>query len=168
MIWSLAPRLRLARSSVTDRDTAIREAVGADAPRLGDLHGQGFERAWGIGEFESLLSEPNVLGHLAEGRFKRACGFVLSRLAQDEAEILSIVVAIKARRLGVGAALLERHLAALTQRGVRRLFLEVEEENDAACALYRRYGFGMVGKRSSYYKKADGSRPAALVMRRDF
>lgn len=146
---------------------STRSARTADAGRLASLHGEGFERGWGPGEFEQLLSDESVLGHIAEARFSRPRGFVLSRIAGDEAEILSVVVSIRSRRQGVAAMLLGQHLSALRQRGVTIVFLEVEEGNHAAIALYRRYAFETVGKRSSYYKRADGSSPAALVMRRD-
>ena len=146
---------------------AVRATRTTDASRLAKLHAEGFERGWGAGEFEQLLSDETVIGHVAEARFLRMRGFVLSRVAGPEAEILSIVVSAKARGRGAGALLLGRHLAALQQRGVAALFLEVEEGNAAAIALYRRYAFETVGKRGSYYKRADGSRPAAIVMRRD-
>ena len=47
------------------------------------------------------------------------------------------------------------------------LFLEVDETNTAAIALYRRLGFRKVGQRKAYYDAGDGSKNAALVMRLD-
>ena len=146
---------------------ALRGARTADAGRLASLHAEGFERGWGTGEFEQLLAERNVIGHVAESRFRSPRGFVLSRIAAEEAEILSIVVSLKARGRGVGALLLGQHLSALQHHGVRALFLEVEDGNRSAIALYHRYAFETVGKRGSYYKRADGSSPSALVMRRN-
>jgi ribosomal-protein-alanine N-acetyltransferase len=141
----------------------------SQARQVAALHHEGgFARLWEPGECAALLADPAVL---AEGVFSRGsnepAGFVLSRLAADEAEILSIVVARSGRRSGCGRALLAAHLAQLAARGVRRLFLEVEEGNAAAIALYQRFGFAMVGRREGYYPKADGSRAAALVMRLD-
>ena len=94
------------------------------------------------------------------------CGFILSRIAADEAEILSIVIAKNARRKGVGGQLLTTHLSALAQSGAQTVFLEVDELNVSALALYRHFGFEKVGERKAYYKRKDGSSPAALVMRR--
>ena len=45
------------------------------------------------------------------------------------------------------------------------LFLEVEEGNAPARALYVKRGFVEVGRRNAYYKKADGSAASAIVMR---
>lgn len=146
--------------------TYVRPARSGDAHALARLHAEGFERGWSAGEFEQLLSDRSVLGLVCAGGLGAPAGFVLARIAADEAEILSIVVARSSRRQGVGAALLTHLLSSLAQHRVAALFLEVEEENAAAIALYRHFGFGEVGKRKSYYKRADGSSPAALVMRR--
>eukprot|EP01042_Synura_sphagnicola_P035465 gene35465-biopygen34027 len=91
----------------------------------------------------------------------------MSRVAADEAEVLSIVVAGDRRRSGLGQTLLCAHMAQLAARGATRLFLEVEDGNAPAIALYRRLGFETVGRREGYYPKPDGTRVAALVMRRD-
>ncbi|WP_244494845.1 GNAT family N-acetyltransferase [Bosea sp. Root483D1] len=139
------------------------------ARRVAALHHQGgFARLWEPGECAALLTDPAVV---AEGVFigstSEPCGFVMSRIASDEAEILSIVVAGGRRRSGLGQTLLCAHLAQLAARRVARLFLEVEEGNAPAIALYNRLGFEIVGRREGYYPKLDGSRVAALVMRRD-
>ena len=133
------------------------------------LHHQGgFARLWEPGECAALLADRAVV---TEGVFlgsaSEPCGFVMSRIAADEAEILSIVVAGGRRRSGLGQTLLCAHMAQLAGRGTARLFLEVEEGNAPAIGLYRRLGFETVGRREGYYPKPDGSRVAALVMRRD-
>ncbi len=92
-------------------------------------------------------------------------GFVLSRFAADEAEILTIAVAPEWRRCGIGTLLLAPHLAGLAALRVNRLFLEVDVENIAARALYAGFGFEQVGERKAYYRTADDRLAAALVMR---
>ena len=69
--------------------TIVEPATLRDAPRLAQLHGASFHRGWGEGEFESMLTERNTLVHrLRLGR--KTIGFAVSRMAADEAEILSI------------------------------------------------------------------------------
>lgn len=95
-------------------------------------------------------------------------GFVMSRRAADEAEILTIAVEPKARGGGLATALLGSHLSRLSRFGVSALFLEVDEANAPALALYRRFGFQQVGRRAAYYAKADGSRANALILKLNF
>jgi [ribosomal protein S18]-alanine N-acetyltransferase len=145
---------------------AIEPATLRDAPRLAQLHGASFHRGWGEGEFESMLVERNTLVHrLRIGR--KTIGFAVSRLAADEAEILSIAVALSHRGRGLSRDLLLTHLGHLAGRGVRKVFLEVEENNQPARRLYHWAGFGIVGRRERYYREADGEQLDALLMRRD-
>ena len=91
---------------------------------------------------------------------------MLARLAADEAEILTIAVDPAARDKGVGRALLAANLRQATNAGARAMFLEVDAGNAAALALYKRLGFAKVGERPGYYRRKDGVRATAVVMRR--
>jgi ribosomal-protein-alanine N-acetyltransferase len=145
---------------------AIEPADLRDAARLAQLHGAAFHRGWDEGEFEGMLTERNTLVHrLRIGR--RIVGFAVSRLAADEAEILSIAVAADHRGRGLSRDLLLTHLGHLAGRGVRTVFLEVEENNQPARRLYARAGFAVVGRRKRYYQEASGQQLNALLMRRD-
>ena len=88
-------------SGLWSGDTALVEpATLRDAPKLAQLHGASFHRGWGEGEFENMLSERNTLVHrLRLGR--KIIGFAASRMAADEAEILSIAVAASHRGRGL-------------------------------------------------------------------
>ena len=92
---------------------------------------------------------------------------LLARLAAGEGEILTIAVARAYRRLGLGRDLMEAVLRELHAERAEALFLEVDENNRAAIALYRRLGFREVARRPAYYAHEDGPKSAALVMRRD-
>ena len=146
--------------------TAVEPASLRDAPALARIHGASFHRGWGEGEFESMLTERNTLVHrLRMGR--KIVGFSISRLAADEAEILSIAVAASYRGRGLSGKLLLTHLGHLAGRGVRTVFLEVEENNQPARRLYERAGFAVVGRRERYYRQSGGEPLNALLMRRD-
>ena len=147
--------------------TAVVEpATLRDAARLAQLHGASFHRGWGEGEFEVMLSERNTLVHrLRQGR--KVIGFAVSRMAADEAEILSIAIDANSRGRGLSRNLLMTHLGHLAGRGIRTIFLEVEENNAPAVRLYTRAGFQTVGRREQYYRDATGAKLNALVMQRD-
>jgi|HubBroStandDraft_6_1064221.scaffolds.fasta_scaffold119181_3 ribosomal-protein-alanine N-acetyltransferase len=148
------------------RAPAVSPAGPQDAPQFAALHAAAFQRGWSAEEFERLLIEPNVVADRAMAG-SRLAGFVLSRLAADQAEILSIAVAVRDRRRGLAGKLLDVHLHRLTGYGTRSLFLEVDERNLAARRLYAGFGFAQVGVRKSYYAQADQDTGAALVLRRD-
>lgn len=133
------------------------------------LHRQGgFARCWEPGECAALLADDSVAADgVFPGQASRPAGFVMSRQAADEAEILSIVIAPGQRRSGLAANLLGAHLSRLAGKGVAQVFLEVEEGNVAAERLYRHLGFREVGRRKGYYPKPDGTRATAIAMRLD-
>jgi ribosomal-protein-alanine N-acetyltransferase len=122
---------------------------------LAQLHGSCFREGWSAETFERLLASPGSFALLA--RHDTAdIGFVLARIAADEAEILSVGVAAPARRQGFAAQMI---LAAATQAdkaGATKMFLEVGTENAAAQALYRKLGFQEVGRRRGYYRDGSG------------
>src|SRR3954469_24367164 len=136
------------------------------ASDIAAVHAQAFRRGWSEEEVDALLTDRAVLGDCASLNGKFA-GFILSRRAADEAEILSVAVSDKQRGHGVGRALLDLHLRRLAGIGARAVFLEVEEGNEPAFRLYRRAGFRQVGQRPNYYPQAGGRTAAALILRRD-
>ncbi len=135
------------------------------ASDIAGLHAQAFRRGWSEEEVNALLTDRAVLGDCATIKGKFA-GFILSRRAVDQAEILSVAVPDVLQRHGVGRALLDMHLRRLAGMGARALFLEVEERNEPALRLYRRAGFRQVGQRPNYYPQP-GGQTAALILRRD-
>jgi ribosomal-protein-alanine N-acetyltransferase len=151
------------------RDYALEPLVAADSPAIAEIHSEDFVRPWTDGEFASLLSQEAVFGFAARETGHGGAppvGFVLARLAAGEGEILTVAVARAHRRQGLGWRLMDAVLRELHSQRAEALFLEVDETNAAAIALYRRLGFFEVGKRPSYYGTGEG-RSGALVMRRD-
>ena len=139
-------------SELRDRDLAAAAA----------LHAASFRRGWSEHEFARLIGDRNVVGHRTTAG-TALVGFILSRLAADEAEILSVAIAQAWRGRGLSRPLLDLHLRRLAGLGVRTVFLEVGENNQPALRLYGRAGFYEVGRRPGYY---DGG-VNALTLRRD-
>lgn len=131
-------------------------------------HLGGFARGWEPAECAAMLAEAAIVTDgVFSGDATEPSGFVMSRKAADEAEILSIVVVPGQRGSGFGRSLLSAHLGQLAASGVTQVFLEVEEGNVAAERLYRHFGFREVGRRKGYYPKPDGTRATAVTMRLD-
>ncbi len=132
---------------------------------LSDLHGQVFaDEGWSEADWRALLGVPGAFGWLCLDEQEAPLAFLLGRHAGGEAEILTLGVLEGARGRGIGAALVAAFQERLRREGVRVAYLEVAESNRAALALYRRCGFGAVGRRDDYYKRPDG-REHALVLR---
>src|SRR5262249_11736721 len=137
-----------------------------DATAIASLHAASFRRGWSDGEIEGLLQDRAVIAHRATAG-RALAGFILSRIAADEAEILSVAVKSAWRRRGIARALLALHMRRLAGMGVRTIFLEVDQDNVPALKLYQRAGFHEVGKRPAYYRDAVGHGSSALILRRD-
>ena len=60
------------------------------------------------------------------------------------------------RGRGVGSALLAAAIESARERGLHKLSLAVFAHNDAAIALYRKFGFVEEGRRVKQYRRASG------------
>ncbi|MCC7350987.1 MAG: GNAT family N-acetyltransferase [Phycisphaerales bacterium] len=65
--------------------------------------------------------------------------------------IYSLAVDEKWRGRKIGQRLLEGLIRRLSDRGARRIYLEVDQQNAAALKLYQRLGFRCIGKLADYY-----------------
>ncbi len=121
---------------------------------LAALHMACFPDAWNAAAISALLVKPGTLAYAHED------GFVLARVAGNEAEILTLAVAPAARGRGLGRALLQAVITKAAAMGANSMFLEVGVDNPAAMSLYAGLGFSTVGTRKAYYNGRD-----ALVLR---
>lgn len=154
-------------SSLFNRsEPSITEANTRDASAIAALHDKSFRRGWSEQEVEGLLLDRHVIAHRATGGAKLD-GFILSRLVEDEAEILSVAVAERQRGRGLARKLLNLHLRRLAGLGARTIFLEVDEHNVPALRLYRNAGFQEISRRPGYYPSVGTTAATALILRRD-
>ena len=149
--------------------TSLVNLTVRDAEQLGEIHAAAFARTWSAHDFALLLAERNVIGlglrRRSWFRGNRIVGFVLVRIAADEAEILTIAVHPYERRRGFGRLLMEEALRRLYRERVASCFLEVDRANAAAVGLYAALGYQVVGERKSYYGSSPSGDGTALVMR---
>ncbi|PFG74026.1 ribosomal protein S18-alanine N-acetyltransferase [Tepidiforma thermophila] len=82
-------------------------------------------------------------------------------LMVDQAHIVTVAVRPELQRRGYGRLVLHGLIELANAAGMDSVTLEVRVSNDAARALYRRYGFYEVGVRKRYY--AD-NREDAIIM----
>ncbi len=144
---------------------SIRKANLSEIPAIAALHAQCFAQVWDEDFLGRILAHPGAVAFIA-ATDNAPAGFVVTRAAAGEAEILSIGVLPAMRRLGFGAALIRAACLSADESGMLEVFLEVSVENRAARELYSRFGFREVGRRSDYYEEAVGAARDALVLRR--
>ena len=82
-------------------------------------------------------------------------GFIVWRVAADEAEIISIGVAPDARRNGIAETMIFLMEQELKKQSIVNVFLEVSEVNTPAKNLYKKCGFKPTGRRPKYYDGTD-------------
>jgi ribosomal-protein-alanine N-acetyltransferase len=147
------------------RHTSILWASPEHAAELAQLHAGLFAKAWDTESFLRLLGHPGSTAFLARvSTPQQTVGFILSQLAADEAEILTIGVRKDSQRRGIAHRLVEATARAAKKAEVRRLFLEVGQSNVAAIALYKKLGFQQIGQRKGYYEHPGAPPEDALVL----
>lgn len=117
-------------------------------------------QAWSKQSFSELLVQPSVQLYQHE-----TCGFLLTRTAADEMEILTIAVLPSHQRRGIATRLMQQALSTIEHSMITRCFLEVEAQNQPAISCYKRLNFEVIATRKDYYQNEQG-RSDALVMQR--
>jgi [ribosomal protein S18]-alanine N-acetyltransferase len=140
--------------------------AGVDhAEDIAGCHRTLFAEAWDKPTFEGLLSDPTSTSLIARhGNPQETVGFIVGRLAADEAEILTFGVTKDWQRHGVGKRLLEGMARAAKRAEAKRIFLEVAADNLPATVLYSRMGFRESGRRVGYYVRTGQPAADALVL----
>lgn len=131
---------------------AVRAIQPCDVTAILQIQSSGNEAAqWSRHAYENLfLASTSELGWVAENG---GCviGFIVTRQATNELEILNLAIAPAARRQGAGKALLQHAFAHASEHGAQKIFLEVRASNLAARGFYSSQGFINAGRRPNYY-----------------
>ncbi|WP_299296348.1 GNAT family N-acetyltransferase [uncultured Erythrobacter sp.] len=99
---------------------------------------------------------------IAANSVEEAAGFVLTRHAADEEELLLIAVLPDHRGKGLGATMVNHLFKEARRRGTTRIFLEMRRGNPAV-HLYLKLGFEPIGERPKYYRLETGERVDAIT-----
>ena len=114
-------------------------------PIAAKIHHKCFDKGWNEKEFTKLLALPTSRLWMTEE------GFLLCSEVADEMEILTICVLPEFRRQHIAQDLLFELFRYAKAQKVKRIFLEVAEDNEAARKLYQASGFKQTGRREGYY-----------------
>ena len=86
---------------------------------------------------------------------EKLVGYGSVQLVLDEGNINNIAVDENFRHKGVASGILNNIIARCKDKNVTVMFLEVNEHNVGAIALYTKFGFEKIGERKNYYKSGN-------------
>lgn len=133
-----------------------------DFEQIKDILQEEFDEFWKPSILKSELESLNSKYIVAKENDK-IVGFAGIILLPDDAEITNIVTKKSERKKGIGNLLLAKIIEmARKERSV--ISLEVNEKNEIAIELYKKYGFEKVGIRKKYYNGTDN----AIIMTKNF
>ena len=78
-------------------------------------------------------------------------GYIVARMGADELHINNVAVRDEYRRQGIGQDLLGKIIEQGRLLGTPVAFLELRAGNNAALALYQKWGFKVTARRKNYY-----------------
>lgn len=139
----------------------IRRMVEADVPAVHEIDELSFTLPWPERSFRfELTSNPASRCWVAVAD-DRIAAMAVIWLIVDEAHVATIATHPDFRRQGIGEKLLKHALQSALEEGAVRSFLEVRASNEAAQAMYHRFGYIEDGRRPRYYK--DNGEDAILM-----
>ena len=141
------------------QDLQIRRLTYADLPQVIAIERRAFPTPWSLAMFVLELSKPSGIC-LAAMIDERIVGYLVCSRYDTVWHLMNVAVDPARRREGVASTLMT-HLFDTADRPHEQYTLEVRESNDAAIALYERFGFRGAGHRRAYYHD---NREDALIM----
>ena len=139
----------------------IREMRESDLEEVLEIEKKSFADPWSRKLFKETLSFPHSVNFVLRESTGALLGYINFYLIGEEAHMLNLAIRPDFRKKGVATHLLHYAIDFLKHRKAANFFLEVREGNRDAIALYRKFGFQMIGRRKRYYVETNED---ALVM----
>jgi ribosomal-protein-alanine N-acetyltransferase len=145
---------------VSDRKSAVALSIEAmkaeDLPEVLSIADDPQGIAWTKGIFEKELvthfSHNLICRAVLQTGEKAMAGFISFWVVAGEVHLHNVAVRVDLRRRGIGSRLMDEMFRTARAHGAARVTLELRESNQAAGALYRRFGFLETGRRPGYYQ----------------
>ena len=142
----------------------LEQMTDAHVAQIAQLEKQCFSDPWSEKSVASELNNRLSLWLVAlDGA--TVAGYIGSQSVGDEADMMNVAVHPDYRRRGIARELVMGLVAALGEKGVHSLALEVRASNAPAIALYEQLGFTQVGRRPNYYRNP---KEDALILRKEW
>ena len=145
---------------MTDEPIVIVRFEPDDLDQMMAIEVRAFTAPWSRQTYEDLVTLDSIHIWVAK-QGDEVVGYMLYQFWADELELHNITTKPEREREGIGTMLMEHMLTQAGLIGIRRIYLLVRPSNEAARALYGKYGFTVVGVRHKYYR--DNAENALLM-----
>ena len=141
-VWQLELRREVGQLTASFREVRLPRSISVAYPRSPSTLADDWTNRGGI---MVALHEGSPTGYIC----------VTKTTASATGWVTDLVVAPDHRRKGAASALLVAAQAWASERGVRRLILEMQSKNQACIHLAQKYGYEFCGYNDQYYPTQD-------------
>jgi ribosomal-protein-alanine N-acetyltransferase len=124
-------------------------AQESDISEILEIENISFSHPWKAGSFLEELACSESRNYVLRNEIVIA--YICFRMLFGEMHIFKIAVRHEWRHNGIASLILEKSIKLALKEGAETAFLEVRQSNIPALALYRKFGFEIIGKRPGYY-----------------
>lgn len=130
---------------------SIQKSSILDADKISKLETECFDyNVYPIDEIKNMIHAPRYT--ILQANVGGQCvGYIIYSVVVDECDLDKIAVKNECRHKGIGKLLVDEMLKDLLTRGVKKVYLEVDEANNQAISLYEKLNFEKIDKRTNYY-----------------
>ncbi|MCX8027304.1 MAG: ribosomal protein S18-alanine N-acetyltransferase [Thermodesulfovibrionales bacterium] len=121
-----------------------------DIAELSSLQKEFVELQWTYDAFISDIVNPNCIC-LKVSVNNQIAGYLIARIIIDECHVTNLFVKDCFRTRGIGSALMEGLFKEISNKGIKRVFLELRMSNTKAIRLYEKFGFRRIAIRKNLY-----------------
>jgi GNAT superfamily N-acetyltransferase len=141
-VWQLELRREAGQVSASFREVRLPRSIEVKYPRLPSS----LADEWAHRDIVLVATQDGVpIGYMC----------VVAEQASAIAWVTDVVVALTQRRQGAGSALLTAMQTWASERGIRRMILEMQSKNQAYIRLAQKFGYEFCGYNDQYYPTQD-------------
>lgn len=148
---------------IDNTEFTISKMTLEDFEEIKDVLTSQFDDFWNSEILRNELENENSY-YLVAKQGDTIVGFVGIKSVFDEADIMNIVTRKDFRNKGIGTAILSYIIDFAQLNNIKKLTLEVNENNLSAIHIYEKLGFTKIAERAKYY----GGTETAIIMQQCF
>ena len=132
----------------------IKKMTEGHLEQIKDILQDEFDEFWNANVLNTELENP-LSEYIVAICDNKVVGYAGLWRSIDEGHITNIVTKKDKRGNNIGTQMLEKIISLARKKELKSVTLEVNEHNEIAISLYKKYNFQEVGKRKKYYNNVD-------------